>query len=70
MKNKSFQRLSETTLYEVRDNIAIITLNSPPVNGLGQTVRQGIKASFEIPTKNDEVKAIIVTSSGKLFFGG
>jgi len=70
MKNKSFENTSEKTLYKVRDNIAIITLDSPPVNGLGKSVRQGIKASFEIATRNDEVKAIIITSSGKLFCGG
>ena len=33
--------------YETQDTIAIITLNSPPVNALGQPLRRGIKEAFE-----------------------
>ena len=28
--------------YEVRDGVAVITLNNPPVNGLGYDTRRGI----------------------------
>jgi 3-hydroxyacyl-CoA dehydrogenase len=56
--------------YQTKDAIAILTLNSPPVNGLAQTVRQGIKDAFEKATADDDVKAMVITSSGKIFCGG
>jgi 3-hydroxyacyl-CoA dehydrogenase len=56
--------------YEIKDTIAILTLNSPPVNGLGQPVRQAIKEGFDKAIADDDVKAIVITSSGKIFCGG
>jgi 3-hydroxyacyl-CoA dehydrogenase len=56
--------------YEIKDTIAIITLNSPPVNGLGQPVRQGIKEAFEKAIADDDIQAIVITSTGKIFSGG
>jgi 3-hydroxyacyl-CoA dehydrogenase len=56
--------------YEIKDTIAILILNSPPVNGLGQPVRQGIKEAFEKAIANDDIKAIVITSVGKIFCGG
>lgn len=56
--------------YEVRDNIAIISLNSPPVNGLGLPLRQGIQQYFYAASEDPTVKAIVIASSGKLFCGG
>ena len=34
--------MSEAASYSVRDGIAVITLNNPPVNGLGSALRPGI----------------------------
>jgi 3-hydroxyacyl-CoA dehydrogenase len=34
--------MSEAASYSVRDGIAVITLNNPPVNGLGSVLRPGI----------------------------
>jgi 3-hydroxyacyl-CoA dehydrogenase len=56
--------------YEIKDTIAIITLNSTPVNGLGQPVRQGIKEAFEKAIADDDIQAIVITSTGKIFSGG
>lgn len=56
--------------YDTNDNVAILTLNSPPINGLGQPVRQGIKEAFEKALADEDIKAIVITSSGKIFCGG
>ena len=38
--------------YEVRGAVAVITLNNPPVNGLGLATRQAIAAGIEqLPTR-------------------
>ena len=34
--------MSDVAHYAVRDGIAVITLNNPPVNGLGHALRAGI----------------------------
>lgn len=57
-------------LYEVRGNIAIITLNSPPVNGLGLDIRTAINDAYDKATADDAVTGIILAASGKIFCGG
>ena len=56
--------------YEVRDAVAVITLNNPPVNGLGLSTRQAIAAGIEQATADAGVKAIVITGGGKAFSGG
>lgn len=56
--------------YEVRDGIAVITMNNPPVNGLGLATRQGIAAGVEQAQADASVKAIVITGAGKAFSGG
>lgn len=62
--------MSNASSYEKRDNIAILTLNSPPVNGLGQALRQGILDNYRQAIADDSIDAILLASSGKLFCGG
>ncbi len=59
-----------TASYDVRDGIAVITLNNPPVNGLGFATRQGIAAGLEKAQADPAVKAIVLTGAGKAFSGG
>ena len=56
--------------YQVHDSIAVITMDSPPVNGLGYALRQGIQDGFRQATGDDNVQAIVIGSAGKLFCGG
>ena len=56
--------------YEVRDGIALITMNNPPVNGLGYATRVGIADGFEKANADPAVKAIVLTGAGKAFSGG
>ncbi len=56
--------------YEVRGVVAVITLNNPPVNGLGYDTRVGIAAGVEKALADAAVKAIVITGAGKAFSGG
>jgi len=56
--------------YEVRDGIAVITMNNPPVNGLGYATRVGIAEGLERAEADPAVKAIVLTGGGKAFSGG
>jgi 3-hydroxyacyl-CoA dehydrogenase len=59
-----------STSYQVADGIAVITLENPPVNGLGQSTRAGIVDGIAKAQADASVQAVIITGSGKVFCGG
>jgi 3-hydroxyacyl-CoA dehydrogenase len=59
-----------TAQYQVHGDIAVITLNNPPVNGLGLSTRQGIADGMSKAQADAAVKAIVITGAGKAFSGG
>ena len=50
--------------------IAVLTLNSPPVNALSAIVRDGLKAGVEAAIADSAVKAIVLICAGKTFIAG
>lgn len=56
--------------YEVKGGVAVITLNNPPVNGLGHATRSGIFDGLKKALADKAVKAIVITGAGKAFSGG
>ena len=56
--------------YELRGNVAVITMDNPPVNGLGHATRLGITDGLEKAIADPAVTAIVVTGAGKAFSGG
>jgi enoyl-CoA hydratase len=59
-----------STQYEVRGPVAIVTLDNPPVNGLGHALRTGIVAGLDKALADDKVKAIVLIGSNRAFSGG
>ncbi len=59
-----------TAHYQASGNIAVITLDNPPVNGLGLSTRQGIAAAMEQANADKAITAIVITGAGKAFSGG
>jgi len=59
-----------STRYEVRGRTAVITLDSPPVNGLGAALRSGIVAALDRALADQEAQAIVITGSDTAFSGG
>jgi 3-hydroxyacyl-CoA dehydrogenase len=62
--------MSDVAAYTVRDGIAVITLNNPPVNGLGNALRAGIAEGLEKADSDPDVKAVVLIGSAKAFSGG
>jgi 3-hydroxyacyl-CoA dehydrogenase len=56
--------------YTTRDGVAVITLNNPPVNGLGHATRTGIVEGIARAAQDPAVAAIVITGAGKAFSGG
>ncbi len=59
-----------TADYKVHGDVAVITLNNPPVNGLGHATRLGITDGLAKAQADAAVKAIVITGAGKAFSGG
>ncbi|WP_321816524.1 MULTISPECIES: 3-hydroxyacyl-CoA dehydrogenase NAD-binding domain-containing protein [unclassified Paraburkholderia] len=57
-------------IYTTRDGVAVITLNNPPVNGLGHATRTGIVEGLARANSDPAVTAIVITGAGKAFSGG
>lgn len=56
--------------YKVDGSIAVITMNNPPVNGLGHATRHAIVEGVRQALNDPAVKAIVITGAGKAFSGG
>jgi 3-hydroxyacyl-CoA dehydrogenase len=56
--------------YQTHGNIAVITLNNPPVNGLGFETRLAVTQGLAKANADAAVKAIVITGAGKAFSGG
>ncbi len=56
--------------YDVRGSVAVITLDNPPVNGLGFATRKAVAEGVERAENDPAVKAIVITGAGKAFSGG
>ena len=60
-----------TLLHEINNNILTITLNRPEqLNAFTVEMANELIAAFEQANDNDEIRAIVVTGSGKAFCAG
>jgi 3-hydroxyacyl-CoA dehydrogenase len=62
--------MSEAASYSVRDGVAVVTMNNPPVNGLGSVLRPGIMDGIRKAGADPAVKALVIIGSAKAFSGG
>jgi len=62
--------LTDTVRYEERGGVALITIDNPPVNGLGDTVRRGLAEGLARAAASTAVRAVVLQGAGKLFCGG
>ncbi len=58
------------TSYAKQGSIAVITMNNPPVNGLGYELRSGIVAGIDQAAADPGVQAVVLIGGGKVFSGG
>ena len=56
--------------YQVRGSIAVITLDNPPVNGLGYDTRREFAAGINRAADDAAISAIVITGAGRAFSGG
>jgi 3-hydroxyacyl-CoA dehydrogenase len=61
---------SMTAHYQVHQDVAVITLDNPPVNGMGLVTRTAAVDGIFRALADDAVVAIVITGAGKAFSGG
>jgi len=54
----------------VRDGIAVITLDNPPVNALSAALRAGVKSAIEQAIADPAVQALVLICAGRTFVAG
>jgi 3-hydroxyacyl-CoA dehydrogenase len=59
-----------TAHYQTHGDVAVITLDNPPVNGLGLATRQAAAAGIARAQADASVQAIVITGAGAAFSGG
>ena len=59
-----------TVHYELRGDIALMTIDNPPVNPLSSGVRQGLSDGVKAALADDNVQAIVLTGAGRAFIAG
>src|SRR2546425_12165353 len=65
--SEAAQRIAD---YSVRDGIAVITLNNPPVNSLGNALRAAIMEYLKKAEGDPAEKGAALIGSAKAFSGG
>lgn len=61
----------EVVLYEVRDNVAIVTMNRPEYNNAQNSkMTYALDAAFKRASDDDNVKVIVLAGAGKHFSAG
>jgi 3-hydroxyacyl-CoA dehydrogenase len=63
-------KVNDVTRYETEGRIAVVTVDSPPVNALSNAVRQGVGQAMERAFADAGVQAIVLICDGKTFFAG
>lgn len=59
-----------TVHYELRGNVALLSIDNPPVNPLSSGVRQGLYDGVKRALEDTAVAAIVVTGRGRAFIAG
>jgi 3-hydroxyacyl-CoA dehydrogenase len=62
--------MSSTVQLSRHGSVAVIQVDNPPVNALGQPVRAGLLEAFASADADPEVKAVVLLCAGRTFIAG
>ena len=62
--------MSETVTLARHGQVAVITIDNPPVNALSHAVRKGISDCLAEAAGDDGIKAVIIYCAGRTFIAG
>lgn len=62
--------MSDKIAYSRHGDIAVLTVQNPPVNALSQAVRQGLADGMDRAEADEGVRAVLIVGDGRAFFAG
>ena len=62
--------MAELVSYSVREEVAVITIDNPPVNALRPGVPEGIETMIRRAAADDTVRAVVMIGAGSTFIAG
>ncbi|MCE8019130.1 enoyl-CoA hydratase/isomerase family protein [Halomonas sp. MCCC 1A11036] len=62
--------MTSPVAYQRHDEIGVITIDNPPVNALGQAVRQGLMEAVSQGNDDPQVKVLVLVARGRTFIAG
>ena len=62
--------MSELVSVSMQGEVAVVTVDSPPVNTLTREVRAGLEAAFEFLRGKPAARAVVLACAGKTFLSG
>ena len=62
--------MSELVKLSLQGDVAVVTIDNPPVNALSPGVPEGLRSSIEAAAQNPAVRAIVVIGAGRTFIAG
>ena len=62
--------MNEVATWSVSDGIAVLTVDNPPVNAIGQKVREALVGAVRRLEETDSARAMIIICAGRTFFSG
>ena len=62
--------MSDAVHYSKRGAVAVLEVDSPPVNALGHAVRKGLQDGLQAALRDPEVSALVIACRGRTFIAG
>lgn len=62
--------VNDVVKWSIEDSVAVVCIDSPPVNALSANVRSGLAAAFKSLIDADEVTAAVLICAGRTFIAG
>ena len=62
--------MNDIATWSVSDGIAVLTVDNPPVNAIGQSVREALVGAVRRLEETEAANALIIICAGKTFFSG
>jgi 3-hydroxyacyl-CoA dehydrogenase len=63
-------QITEKVALNVEDGIGFVVVDNPPVNALGQAVREGIAGGIKAAEADENVEAVVLIAEGRTFPAG
>lgn len=55
---------------EIKDHVAVATMNNPPVNAQSRALQDEISLAFDLLSDDENVRVVVLTGQGKVVFCG